>query len=104
MNRDCQRIQDCNGIQGGVIFTEFPQPFTYLGIDDMDIVVDGFKSAEIRWDAAAFLVDEILGQEKHSRCPVNLFFRIGKRQVVPRHGPEISGMGAAAGRDNESEQ
>jgi len=104
MYRHCQRIQDGNGIQGGVIFTEFTQPFTYLGIDDMDIAVNVFKPAEIRWDAAAFLVDEILRQEKHCRCPVNFFFRVGKRQVVPGHGPEILGMGAAAARDDQTKQ
>lgn len=104
MKRDCQRIQDGNGIQGGVIFTECPQPFTYLGIDDMNIAVNVFKPAEIRWDAAAFLVDEILCQEKHCRCPVNFFFRVGKRQVEPGHGPEISGMRAAAGRDDQPKQ
>ena len=70
----------------------------------MDIVIDGLKPAEISGDAAALLVDEILCQQKHCRCPVDFFFGIGKRQMVSGHWPEISGMGAAAGRDDQAQQ
>ena len=104
MNRHRQHIKDGNGIQWRVIFTEITQPHTYLGIDDMHIIINGFKLAEIRRDAAAFFVDEILCQEKHCCCPVNCFFGVSKRHVVPGHWPEILGMGTAACRDDQSQQ
>ena len=104
MQRHRQHVKDDNGIEGGVIFTEHTQPFTYLGIDDMDIVINGFKPAEISGYAAAFFMNEILGQKKHCRRPVKRFFTIGKRQVVSAHWPEILGMGTTACWDDKAQQ
>ena len=104
MHRHRQHIQDGNGIHGRVIFTELPQALANLCIDYMDIFVKGFKPVEIRRDAAAFFVNEILGQEKHCGGPVNCFLGIGKGQVVPGHRPEKNGMGAAACRDDQPQQ
>ena len=104
LNRHCQHIQDGNGIQRRVIFAEFTQSFTYLGVDDMDIVVNHLKTAEICGNTAAFLVNEILGQKKHGRCPVNYFIGVSKRLVISGHWPEIFGMGAAASRNDQPQQ